>query len=143
MKTSRETMLNDEKPPRVYATFMLRGKELDPQLVSELLGMTPTRSFKRGDQRTEEKKWPHGFWGLTSDERIQSTDLALHIEWVINQLEPVRQKLVEIMSDKQIDAEISCLWMLSTSHDGLSVSAVLLERIASLGLKLNLDIYCP
>lgn len=141
--TSRETMPKNENTPRIYATFILRGKELDPQVVTEQLGIIPSRSFKRGDKRTEQKRWPHGFWGLTSDERIHSTDLASHIEWVTNQLEPVRQRLLELMDVKNIDAEISCFWILPTSHDGLSLSSELLERIASLGLKLNLDIYCP
>ncbi|MEJ5203006.1 MAG: DUF4279 domain-containing protein [Anaerolineales bacterium] len=140
--SNRESITNNENTTRIYATFILRGKELDPQLVTNRLGITPSRSFKRGDKRTEEKEWLHGFWGLTSDERIHSTDLALHIEWVINQLEPVRDRLVELMKEENIDAEISCFWILPTSHEGLSLGSDLLERIAFLGLKLNLDIYC-
>ena len=141
--TSNGTMFENENTTRIYATFILRGKELDPQAVTELLGITPSRSFKRGDIRTEQKKWPHGFWGLTSDERIQSPDLALHIEWVISQIEPNKEMLVELINGKNIDAEISCFWILPKSREGLSLSSELLERIAALGLNLNLDICCP
>ena len=140
---SRETADKNRNPTRIYATFILRGKELDPQKVTEQLGILPSRSFKRGDNRTEQKKWPHGFWGLTSDDRINSTDLTLHIGWVLDQIEPGRQKIRELINEKKFDAELSCLWIFPTSHNGLSISSDLLERIASLSLKLNLDIYCP
>lgn len=138
---NKETAPKDGIPPRIYATFIIRGKDLDPQVVTELLGIAPTRSFKRGDQRTENKKWPHGFWGLTSDERVHSIDLALHIEWVINQLEPVKRDLLEIISESGIDAEISCFWIMPTNHEYLQFGSELLRRLADLSLPLNVDIY--
>jgi Domain of unknown function (DUF4279) len=136
-------MSNQEISNRIYATLILRGKELDPQVVTDQLGIKPSKSFKRGDKRTEQKKWHHGFWGLTSDEVIQSTDLADHIEWLMNQIEPVRQNLLKIMNEKDINAEISCLLILSTDHDELYLKPEILYKISSLGLQLNLDIYGP
>ncbi len=139
---SRGTMSENENPTRIYATFILRGKELDPQSVTELLGITPSRSFKRGDIRTEQKEWPHGFWGLTSDGNVQSADLVMHIEWLIHQLEPVKPVLIKLFEDGGLDAEISCFWILPGGHDGLILNPQLLNKIASFGIKFELDISC-
>ena len=135
-------MSDNKNLVRVYATFILRGKELDPRMVTERLGIIPSRSFKRGDRHGDNKKWPSGFWGLTSDGRILSADLILHIEWLINQLEPVEQALLELVNEQKFNAEISCFWILPEDHGGLVLPSQLLERITDLGVNISLDIYC-
>jgi len=127
-------------PP--YAYFALRGKELDPREVTEFLGVTPSRSFMRGENRTENKKWPHGYWALTSSGQIQSTDFQLHLEWLVNQLEPVKSKIIELQKKENIVGSISCFWILPTQHELLTLSSELLDRIASLKMDILFDIYC-
>jgi hypothetical protein len=135
-------MTNHEITTRVYATFILRGKELDPQDVTDRLGITPYRSFKRGDRRTEKRKWPHGFWALTTDGHVQSTDLSVHLEWLVQQLEPSIQNIQDIVRSHEIGAEISCLWIFPEEHNGLVLSSQLMRKIADLGVELSFDIYC-
>jgi len=135
-------MTHTEIPARVYATFILRGKELDPQEVTDRLGITPWRSFRRGDMRTEKRQWPHGFWALTSDGHIHSTDLSMHLEWLVKQLEPTIQNVQDIVRNNEIDVEISCLWIFPENHNGLVLSSYLLRKIADLGVELSFDIYC-
>jgi len=136
-------MIEQEGIRYMYATLVLRGKYLDPRSVTEELGIIPSRSFKRGDRRTEAKKWPHGYWALTSSGNIESMDLALHLQWLIDQLEPVKPTLVRLLKESKISAVISCFWTLQTSHDGLSFNYTLLGRIAALGLNVEFDVYCP
>jgi len=126
----------------LFATFILRGKGLNPQEVTDNLGINPTKSFKRGEWRTSTEKWTRNYWSLTSQEKVQSDDLSNHIEWVIEQFEPVLPKLNEILSNKDVQGEISCFWILPAGHDGLSLNPVLLRKIADLKLILKLDIYC-
>jgi hypothetical protein len=133
-----------EKQPTsiVFASLVLRGKNIIPQEVTDAIGLNPTKSFKRGDIRKGTKKWPHGYWELTSKETVQSSDLSMHLEWLAEQLEPSKSELIEIVSQGGVDAEISCFWILPTSHESISLSSELLIRIASLGLRINIDIYC-
>jgi len=126
-----------------YASLMFRGKDLEPQRVTEILGIIPSRSFRRGDWRTETKKWPHGYWTLTSSGNVESMDLALHIQWLIDQLEPVQPGLIQLLKEKSISAVLSCFWTLQAGHGGLSLNHHLLDRIATLGLNVELDVYCP
>ena len=126
---------------RTFATFRLWGKELEPGQVTEMLSLTPSKAFKRGDQRTETKRWPHGYWGITSENQVLSTDLALHIEWLIDRLEPVQSQLGRIMAEEGVKADIFCFWESRTGHGGPSFGPKLLKRIAALNLELGLDIY--
>lgn len=127
----------------LFATFILRGKGLNPQEVTDSLGVNPSKSFKRGDWRTETERWTRNFWSLTSQDKIQSDDLSTHIEWLLNQFEQVNNKLIEILKRDGVESEISIFWIFPTEHEELEISSDLLSRIASLGSNLNFDIYCP
>jgi hypothetical protein len=126
---------------RTFATLRIWSKKLEPDKVTQALHLTPSKAFKRGDRRTEAKEWPHGYWEITSENQIISTDLALHIEWLLDQLEPVRPQLAAIMAEESVKADIFCFWESRTGHGGPSFSPQLLGRIAALGLELGIDIY--
>jgi hypothetical protein len=136
-------MPENEYTSIAFASLVLRGKDLVPQEVINAIGIIPTKSFKRGDIRKGNKTWPHGYWELTSKESVQSSDLSMHLEWLAEQLEPSKTELLRIVGQEGIDAEISCFWILPTSHESLSLSSELILRIAYLGLKISVDIYCP
>jgi hypothetical protein len=127
----------------VFACLVLRGKDLVPQEVIDAIRIQPTKSFKRGDIRTGTRKWPHGYWELSSKENVQSSDLSMHLEWLAEQLEPIKTQIIRIINQEGVDAEVSCFWILPTSHENLSLSSELMMRIASWGLKFSIDIYCP
>jgi hypothetical protein len=125
----------------IFATFILRGNGLDPYDVSSSLGIIPSKSFKRGDWRTETEKWTRNLWSLTSQNVVQSDNLSVHIEWLLDQLEPVNNKLIEILERNGIESEISCFWIFPTEHEEFELSSQLMKRIASLGVKLSFDMY--
>lgn len=133
--------LNQSYPP--HASLYLRGKDLDPQNVTDILGIVPQKSFKRGDVRRVDNKRKHGLWMLWSSERIDSLDPILHIKWLLKQIEPVKNELIELIRDQSIDAEISCFWIMPNSHNVLIMDSELLKQIALLDIRLELSIYSP
>ena len=135
--------MSENEHKYTYATLILRGKELNPKDVTDYLGLSPSMSFNRGDWRNETEKWKHSFWSLSSQNMVQSNDLAFHLEWLIKQLEPVKSKFLEILNEKNIKAEISCFWILPSEHENLSLNCQLIKKYTELGLGLNMDIYCP
>jgi hypothetical protein len=135
------TVVENQNQP--FVSFILIGKDLIPQEITDSLQITPSKSFRRGDLRTETKKWPHGYWALESTNNVASPDLVSHLEWLIKQLEPVKLKLTEVLKGTNIKAEISCFWILSEQHYSLSLSNMLLRRIADFGIEFELDIHCP
>ena len=134
-------MSDENVNKHIFATFILRGNGLDPHDVSSSLGITPSKSFKRGDWRTETEKWTRNLWSLTSQNEVQSDNLSVHIEWLLDQFEPVNNKLIEILKRNSIESEISCFWIFPTEHAELELSSELIKRIASLGIKLSFDMY--
>jgi len=130
----------NENVSRTFATFRLIGKDLDPDTATSLLGLNPTRMFRRGDKRGESKVWLHGYWEICSQDVVKTTDLAVHIEWLLEKLEPVREQLGSLIKG-EVKADIDCFFESLTGHGGPTFSPRLLARIASLNLELGLDIY--
>jgi hypothetical protein len=135
--------MSENEHKYIYATLILRGKGLNPQEVTDSLGLSPSRSFKRGDWRNEIDRWKDNFWSLSSQNKVQSNNLTIHLDWLMNQFEPVKLRFLEILNGENIEAEISCFWILPTDHENLVLSAELIEKITDLGLSLSMDIYCP
>lgn len=125
-----------------FVSMTLIGKDLNPNEITEYLSLSPYKSFKRGDQRTETEKWKHGYWEICSVQGIKSPDITLHFSWLVNQLTPVRHKLTQLIKSQNINAEISCFWILPTGQSVFTLPPELLIQLADLGLKIEMDIYC-
>ena len=149
IKANEEAMpefTTKNKPYSPYVSLVLRGEELDPQMITEMLGITPRRSFKRGDQRgrdNKDKKWSYGFWMFESAGQIESLNLKMHIIWLLEQLEPAKPNLLEISRNDAFDAKISCFWIMPSTNEVLTIDPELLSRIAALNIRIELDIYSP
>ncbi len=50
-----------------YACYLLLGDDLDPDTVSEYLGLTPTRAWRKGDASPDSGPQDVGGWLLGSD----------------------------------------------------------------------------
>jgi hypothetical protein len=126
------------------AGLYLTGNNLDPQEITAKLGVNPLRSYKRGDkQQNGEKNRSHGLWMLSSSEEIDALDITIHIQWLLDQLEPAKVGLVDLLQDKSIDAVISCFWAMPSSHEVLIITPELLQRIASLSIRFKLAVLGP
>jgi hypothetical protein len=135
--------MNNEmkKYEHIYASVIFLGKNLEPQAITEALGITPYKSFKRGDIKTETEIWKQGYWELCSSTAVDSPDLSLHIKWIVDQLIIYKEKIYEILSDKTVKATISSLYIMQSSHEVLVIDVDLLEKISSLQIPLELDMY--
>jgi hypothetical protein len=132
------------KPYPPNAGLDLRGRDLDPQRINEILGINAHRSFRRGDHKPGgNTKWPHGFWMFWSSEQVESPDIMEHIKWLLDQLEPARPQLIELLQDETIDAEISCFWVMPTTHEEIVLEPELLKRLAQFNVRLELGVYAP
>lgn len=136
--------VSDEVVPYFpYASLNLWGENLNPQKINDALGISPTRSFQRGDQRKDGTNWPHGVWFLDSKEKFQSLDPTKHIEWILEQIEPMQVKLNEIIQEQSLIAELSVFWIMPTSHEYLIFEPDLIKRIAATNLRLEISFYGP
>ncbi len=134
-------MPDNPNASRTWATLRIWGRDLDPDSVTALLGVVPSKSFRRGDQRNPRSVWPHGRWSLTSEGQMTSTDLEAHIQWLLDRIEPRGAGLAALREDASVKADVFCFWESATGHGGPEFSPALLSRLGALALPLGIDIY--
>ncbi len=125
------------------ATFRMSGNTVDPHEITAVLGIMPSKAFKAGDPRGKSAQWKHGQWSLSSEDHVSSTELQTHIEWLLDQLEPVQARIRSLLSKGDIEADIFCYWQFETFNAGLVLTAPLLKRLGDFNIDLDLDIYGP
>ena len=137
MKTEMETN-------NIYIRFFIRGENIDPDEISHILGIIPSYKYKRGDLHGKNNQMVRkkGLWSITSDEKVASSDLQLHIDWLLALLEPVKNQLNSITSTPGVYAEISCVFNLFSIEWASHLEPSQLDRIAALNIKLGISIYC-
>ncbi|HKR60079.1 MAG TPA: DUF4279 domain-containing protein, partial [Pyrinomonadaceae bacterium] len=69
---------------RVQVSFFLSASDLDPDAISEITGLDPDKTAKRGDQRRNYKgelisPQAEGFWMISSEGKVESKDINDHI----------------------------------------------------------------
>ncbi len=137
-------MTKMSKSTNVEVSLVLRGKELDPDYITAKIGIMPELSFRRGEKRRKDpKEWPHGLWMVSSSEQVKSSDLIDHLIWMIEKLEAVRPDILEILQNSEIDAVISCFWIMINTHETFIMNPDMLKKIASFNIKMEFDIYSP
>ncbi len=125
----------------VYAAFILRGLELDPQHITTSLGMLPSKTWRVGELLIEQAILRHkdNGWMIASDLPL-SCDLQEHVKSVMERLQPGWQVLMELCTS--YDAEINCV----VKSYGGDRPAILFEKdivklAADLNAAINIDLY--
>lgn len=72
---------------KTHATLFIQHADLEPEVLTERLGVRPTYSFRSGEKTY---KWgtpiEHGRWCLDTRSSVRSSDLRRHLDWLIDQL---------------------------------------------------------
>lgn len=124
----------------VFATLRLYHDSLAPDEITQLLGITPTDSHRRGEVHgPRAQAWKQTHWSLTSQDQPIPRDLEPHIAWVLDKVEPVRTQLMMLI-ESGVEADMFC-FLSCYGMGGPSLSPQLMGRLAALQLPLGLDIY--
>jgi hypothetical protein len=102
-------------------TLRFAGDELDPQEISAVLPVGPTRAHRKGEEfiagpRAGTLRGRTGIWFLATDDLVASDDLPDHLHFVQNLLYPEPQddrrvsKLREILDRRHSGAHVTCFW---------------------------------
>jgi hypothetical protein len=127
------------------ATLRIRGDDLVPAEVSNLLRCTPTTSQKRGEVIVGKKTGTEriartGMWSLHSvDQESENLD---------GQIEEILAKLTEDIETWQSLArrhrvDLFCGLFMGGRNEGLAISPASLVALGQRGIELALDVYGP
>jgi len=128
---------------KTFATLGIFHDTLEPQSVTEVLGITPTRFFRRGDTHGHgERATPYRIntWLLSSEGSVASHDSLRHIEWLLARIEPCRAVLHELRQQSH-RMDISCYWLSESGHGGPTLTPDIMRRLAELELEVWFDVY--
>ena len=135
--------LENDYENEAHATFRIMGETLDPDEVTRLLGIEPSFARRKGDKFGNPKRpvtSRTGIWALESEKSVISSDLELHLDFLLSSLgskASILRKLVQ----EGLEADIFCFWMSGTGRGGPMLGADTIRRIADLGVILDFDFY--
>jgi hypothetical protein len=138
--------MNDDYPTcaETYATLRIYHPMLDPKDLTTELGLEPTETQKAGepDDHTNPRSFVHeiGGWFLETSSKVSSRDIRCHISWLLDRLEPKRDKLDSLQSSGY-EVDIFCYWLSAAGHGGPSLDPQIMQRLADLGLSVSFDVY--
>lgn len=123
---------------RTYATLLIYPKGQHPDEITKTLGMHPTRISVKGDGPLGRKR-VNG-WFLSSQEIVESKDSRRHIDWLLDQIDPISLKITELQNSGA-RIKISCFWESISGNGGPTLSPKQMKRLASYNIELWWDIW--
>lgn len=134
-------MYDDDYPTckATYATLRIYHDDLEPDVVSSRLGITPSKSQKKGQSIGNNPIAPVGGWFLTSENHVTSKDVRRHVDWILAQLTGKEDQFLKLQDDGY-ETDIFCYW-LSVGHGGPQLDPEIMQRLVSLRLTIGFDVY--
>lgn len=143
---SRRSPINDADPSceRTRATLCIY--DVDPDLVTEKLGIEPTNSWKIGrawvTPRGEKRVGRVNTWELESEGAVLSKDLRRHLDWLLDRIEPAASQLTELQEIPGVTMTIWCTWWSAHLLAGPKLWPEQMRRMADLNLECLLCFSC-
>ncbi len=127
------------------AYFSLSGYHFNPDDVTRLLGVEPTSVNDAGTKGAPDKptisSWEISTATVNSDEEI--VDLYALTEIVFKQLEPIKEKIIEVCKSHNLSPRMGIVLTLSIDKDDSSpdvgFGARLIRFLADIGAFVNVD----
>jgi len=137
-------MYNDnyETCSRTYVTLRIYCDQLQPDEVTEFLGILPSKTQIKGqnNQLRINKLYERNGWFLTTKDILSSKDCRRHIDYLVDKILPIKSKLQSLI-DSGSKIDISCFWESKSGQGGPTLSKQQLLKLAELGVELWFDIY--
>jgi len=124
--------------PRMRLALRIRGDTLDPDFLTQRLGVLPTASAQKGDERDDGRSGDTGEWLYRVDAPV-GTELGECIEMLLAPLPDDTTLWEELTST--YTADVCCAMHLEARDQRTTVGAEVLQRLGRLGLSLGFEIH--
>jgi hypothetical protein len=127
----------------VGMSFGFRGKAIDPDVISQTLGLSPSRFVRAGDLhqlrdgRTVKRPWT--VWAIDSASKVQSQDLDDHASYLLGLLADRESKIREIRQQTEY-CDLRVWYETSEPAASFRISAKLMSRLVDLVDDLNFSV---
>jgi len=131
---------------RTYAGLRIYHDDLDPERITGLLGIEPSRTQVKGWVTTSrsgrEFSPPIGGWFLSTKDVIASRDARRHVDWILERLAGKDGTLRRLQAEGN-RMDVFCFWQSAHGEGGPTLSPAVMRRLGELELEIGFDIYGP
>jgi len=133
---------------KAHASLRLFAEDLDPSDVTRALELPPDHAHRKSDLRISRTKrgkvqvyspYTNGMWSMSSELWVSSPRLHMHIQWILDQIQPKADALARIVAPA-VSASVVC-YSLGKSASPPSIPQALRDRLDELDLPLEIDHY--
>ena len=124
--------------------FCVEGRNINPDELSSIFGVTPVQIIRRNDKRIRKSTgvvlgyYTESYWVFSSEHFISDSDINVHLEWILSNIRQHKNYLSSLQKDSaRICIEIrykSNSRLFSTSY---LIDSKYLTEIAALGLDMG------
>ncbi len=129
---------------RYTVELRIVGQTLDPDEVTRVLGLVPTRVARKGEPKVEgaTSKWTANMWGFEVLPRGRDDWSSLEdgVASLLRTLSPIQDRLHTYSMSNEI--YLWCGHLTSSFDGGPTLSPALLKSLGDFGVQLVLDTYC-
>jgi len=121
--------------------FGLWGDDFDPDKISELLGIEPTSTARKGNPRPVQTSWKLS----TGEVKADIIDVYEMSSALVKRLEPIEGKIIEAIAKYKLEAVLQVvLWV--TTDDTKPTPAIgfepeVIKFLSSVGASVDVDTY--
>ncbi len=124
------------------AYFTLSGYHFDPDVITRVLGIEPS-SINAAGTRGSPDKPVISSWELSTDEVTDNVDVYELTDIIIKQLEPVKDKILQVIKSHNLSPRVGVVLVLSVDKDESSpdvgFGARTIRFLAEMGAFINVE----
>lgn len=127
--------------PLITAHFVISGRDFDPAVCTEALGLTPTGIWTQRHEHLKSRvDLPNVEWHLGFDKK-PSYSIDESVAEIVSLIWPARERIRELLSSSGLSASLSCSVTIYEDRPEYCLSTDIMSKLGSLGCKLRLDIF--
>lgn len=129
--------------PEVFVALRLRGA-FDLRNVNDRIGLAASEIRVEGElvgTGRSGRRHKHSGWFLSSDGEVDADTIEPHLQWLLDQIEPIAPDLAEILASDDVLGNVDGFWASSGTGGGPWISAEVMSRLGALGLSLVVSFY--
>ena len=125
-----------------HAWLRIMHETVDPDEVTALLGVAPSKLQRRGDPNKSRpgKFLSKGGWTLSTKGVLGSKDARHHLDWIIEKIADKKAEFAQL-HEKGYLVDLCVRWDSLSGHGGPAISPKQMKALAELEIELWFDVY--
>jgi hypothetical protein len=127
-----------------FVVLTLSGRDLDPAQVTELLGIRPDSSCRRGDKYGRDKRAAQGYWSLTGRPARSRVETQVHS--IFRRIKPVKRKFLALVERENVERAYVTIAVMPSDHAAIAdyyLPGSLIREFGAFGTGMEFSIHIP